>query len=82
MGDLEDTIEVVDLPNFRLEGASSFDVDASGSGAGHRHRQPPLALASGLAASDPPRRGHRPVLAPLRGRQWLLVTCRWLRPAS
>jgi len=33
MGDLEDTIEVVDLPNFRLEGASAFDVDASGSGA-------------------------------------------------
>jgi len=32
MGDLEDTIEVVDLPNFRLEGASAFDVDASGSG--------------------------------------------------
>jgi len=33
MADLEDTIEVDNLPNFRLGGATQFDVDASGSGA-------------------------------------------------
>eukprot|EP00967_Tisochrysis_lutea_P091988 scaffold132407_cov33-Tisochrysis_lutea.AAC.4 len=32
MNDLEDTIEVDDLPNFRLGGASAFDLDAQGSG--------------------------------------------------
>jgi translation initiation factor 3 subunit L len=31
--DLEDTIEVDDLPNFRLGGTMQFDVDASGTGA-------------------------------------------------